>query len=492
MINAENYYSKINSIDFSSLPPALQKGHEFVDKVTMKGESWTSYESSPTIQKVIDEYFKKLSEHLPEKSEGTKQHKEEKKEQEKVVHPKKVKVKKERIHKEHKPSEEQKEEDVELVERIPDELRFMKRYIKLHNKKKTKEELLRFINALQKAILERRIRKDSAWAKQINYMQENLLKVYNGMKGRAIEIEISPKTWAEFKREIEGEKEYKSIQFIKRYVNLHGKVGIKDKAKKLFEQMNRAVKKKKIVKGDKYATKLNQIWLSLQDFLADKSKKTLPMNSAELNGLMGFLGKCNCGLSGIEDAEEPENRNKIMSSMDFADMEFDSIGLKDKWRELMGDPAPGFTAMVFGKPKTGKSYLCVEFAGYLARNHGKVLYVAREEGLDATLQIKLNDKNVKHPNLFVSDFLPEDLSEYDFIFLDSVNKLGLSSKDLDVLRKSNQGKSFIFVFQTTKDGNFRGKNEFQHDVDVVIEVAEQGKATQFGRYNQGGEMDIFG
>lgn len=44
---------------------------------------------------------------------------------------------------------------------------------------------------------------------------------------------------------------------------------------------------------------------------------------------------------------------------------------------------------------------------------------------------------------------------------------------------------------TEKDGNFRGKNEFQHDVDVVIEVPEQGKAVQFGRYNQGGEMNIF-
>ena len=484
MINADNYYSKTSGLDFSTLPPALQKGHEFVDKVTMKGESWTSYESSPTIQKVIDEYFKKLSEHLPEKQEK----KTSPQRREEAVHPKKEKVKKERVQ---KMKFETKEENVELVERIPDELRFMKRYIKLHNKKKTKEELLRFINALQKAILERRIRKDSAWAKQINYMQENLLKVYNGMKGRSIEIEINPKTWTEFKREIEGEKEFKSIQFIKRYVNLHGKVGIKEKAKKLFEQMNRAVKKKKIEKSDKYAAKLNQIWLSLQDFLADKSKKTLPMNSAELNGLRGFLGECDCGLSGTEDAEESENRNKIMSSMDFADMEFDSIGLKDKWRDLMGDPAPGFTAMVFGKPKTGKSYLCVEFAGYLARNHGKVLYVAREEGLDATLQIKLNDKNVKHPNLFVSDFLPEDLSEYDFIFLDSVNKLGLSAKDLDVLRKTNPGKSFIFVFQTTKDGNFKGKNEFQHDVDVVIEVAEKGKAVQFGRYNQGGEMSIF-
>jgi predicted ATP-dependent serine protease len=43
----------------------------------------------------------------------------------------------------------------------------------------------------------------------------------------------------------------------------------------------------------------------------------------------------------------------------------------------------------------------------------------------------------------------------------------------------------------TKAGQFRGGNEAQHDVDVVIELPEKGKAVQFGRFNQGGEMGIF-
>ena len=131
MINADNYYSKVNSIDFSSLPPALQKGYEFVDKVTMKGESWTAYETSPTIQKVIDGYFQKLSEHFPEKSEkktATPEHKQES-----------VQPKKERATKEHKTHPEKAEkEDFELVERIPDELRLMKRYINLNGKRQHK------------------------------------------------------------------------------------------------------------------------------------------------------------------------------------------------------------------------------------------------------------------------------------------------------------------------------------------------------------------
>jgi hypothetical protein len=108
-----------------------------------------------------------------------------------------------------------------------------------------------------------------------------------------------------------------------------------------------------------------------------------------------------------------------------------------------------------------------------------------------TLQQKLNDKDVAHPNLYVSSILPDSLAEYDFIFLDSVNKLCLEPQDLNRLKQAHPTKSFIFIFQSTKGGKFRGANTFQHDVDVVIEVLEKGKAVQMGRLNQGGEMEIF-
>jgi predicted ATP-dependent serine protease len=180
-----------------------------------------------------------------------------------------------------------------------------------------------------------------------------------------------------------------------------------------------------------------------------------------------------------------------MSSTDIVNLSFDKLGFKGKWLNLIGDPSSGFTAMIFGKPKMGKSYLAVDFAGYLARNHGTVLYVAREEGIDDTLQQKLKDKNVAHPDLYVSDYLPTDLSKYDFVFLDSVNKLMLSPEDLEKLKHNYPETSFVYIFQSTKMGNFRGGNEFQHDVDVVIEVPEKGIATQYGRFNQGGEINIF-
>ena len=205
----------------------------------------------------------------------------------------------------------------------------------------------------------------------------------------------------------------------------------------------------------------------------------------------GILGGCSChNLNGFDDDLQGD-KPVIMNSMDFANMRFKTLGLGGKWLDLIGDPSTNFSIMVFGKPKMGKSYLCIDFAGYLARNHGKVLYVAKEEGLDKTLQDKLNDKEVKHQNLYVASALPDSLSYYDFIFLDSVNKLGLQPEELNRLKAMYPQKAFIYIFQTTKDGRFRGANTFQHDVDSVIEVPERGKAVQFGRFNQGGELDIF-
>jgi len=45
--------------------------------------------------------------------------------------------------------------------------------------------------------------------------------------------------------------------------------------------------------------------------------------------------------------------------------------------------------------------------------------------------------------------------------------------------------SFIFIYHTTKEGNFKGVNEHAHEVDVIIQV-EKGKASSTGRFNSGG------
>lgn len=489
MITANNYYSQIKNIGANQLPPTLLKSHELVNKVTQEGASWETYNGNTTIKRMIDLYFTKLNEYAeqkkpkhsaPTKAEPvkrvTKQHYEKSN-----IEPK-AKV--------HKPK---KVDNATQVEHIEEELKFIKRFVLLDGKTKTAEQVLGFLNSLQKAIIEKRIRKTSPYASEIKIIQEKLVQTYNAM-GNSIMIHLKPETVTKMIKLVKSEKIMPSIRFIKRYVGMQGKVQMRDKAKKLLDDMKKAVDTGVLTKSDKYADKVNKMYLHLHEFVFEPKKHdALDISKHELNGLMGILNDCGCGCNGLNgiDDDDKQPKNKVMNSVDFAKLQFDSIGFKGKWLDFIGDPAKGFTAMVFGRPKMGKSYLCIDFAGYLARNHGKVLYVAKEEKLDATLQKKLNDTNVKHPNLFVSDYLPENLSEYNFVFIDSVNKMELEPNDLEILKMNNPGVSFIYVFQTTKEGNFRGSNHFQHDVDVVIEVPEKGKAIQNGRFNQGGEMQIF-
>lgn len=490
MINPENYLSKIATVEINAMPMPLQKGHEFLMKATNGATDWNTYHNSTAIRKTIQLYFERLAEFLTANNKADRKQRKKGAEQKQNNEIMQDALRKQGLIDENgnkivKTKKQKAEAEQPLwVERMPEELRFIKRFVNLDGKTKSKEDVLRFINSLQKAIVEKRIRKTSPYAEQIKYVQDRLIQVYNSMAAK-IKFELKPETAETLKKLTCGEKVLASTGFIKRYISMNEKPGMKEKAKGLLAQINRAMDKGKITDNDPYIVEVHEIKKNLKAFTTDKSIKVLEIEPATLNGLEGILG-CACqNLGGVS------KRPVLMNSVDFVNMEFDTLGFTGKWLELIGDPSSNFTAMVYGKPKMGKSYLCIDFAGYLARHHGKVLYVAKEEGLDLTLQAKLQDKSVAHPNLDVSSYLPESLKKYDFIFLDSVNRLGLKPEDLNQLKSKNPTKSFVFIFQTTKDGNFRGANSFQHDVDVVIEVPKKGKAVQRGRFNQGGEIEIF-
>jgi hypothetical protein len=432
-ITTKNYFKAIKDVGFENLPEVLKKSHLVIMTKTDEGKDWSIYDNDAEVKRVFELAFEKLEEFIDDKGDlsGTPEH------------PMIIRAKEDAEGYKHLPLDKLKmiyrlECDAELEDGLTPEIKIRK-------------------PALEKAIAEK-----------------------------------------EGKRSPEKKESTVAEKFVKRFLLLSGKTHQKKEIEGFLNAVQDAIKEKEIVKDDalskevllvqnKLLSLVNSMGKSIKVELSSATKKQLQL---ALNKLKGKKSSKK-GLSGVETEEETKPKQNLMSSIDFANLHFNSIGFTGKWLDLIGDPSPGLTAMVFGKPKMGKSYLCVDFAGYLARNHGTVLYVANEEKLDATLQMKLNDKNVKHENLFVSDYLPEDLSRYQFIILDSVNKLGLNPKDLENLKRKNPGKSFIFIFQTTKDGNFKGANSYQHDVDVVIEIPEKGKATQFGRFNAGGEMNIF-
>ncbi len=374
----------------------------------------------------------------------------------------------------------------EKVETFSLEFRFLRRYLNLDQNAKTKRQIRLFLNALQRAMIEKKIRKTSKYATEILRLQKDLIALLNSFKHNDImRVSISKRKRNQISKILGREQEIPSVRYIREYISLQGRPIPTQKAKALHNKIARKVNSGIISFRDKYSTQIKVILKNLRELVDDNP----------VGGELVVLPKALNGVDCLPTSESPNKKSiripddVVVNSMDLVKMKFDKLGFKNKWFELIGNPSGHFKAMIFGRPKFGKSILAIDFAAYLARNHGTVLYVAKEEGVDEELKKKL--QRVAHPDLDTVGDLPKDLTKWDFIFFDSVNKLRLTPMELEELGEKYPEKSFISIFQTTKDGQFRGSQEFMHDMDIVIEVPEKGKAIQTGRYNQGGELNIF-
>jgi hypothetical protein len=377
-------------------------------------------------------------------------------------------------------------------------VQFIRRYTLMDGKVKSQAQVLTLIHSLQKAIIERRIRKTSPYAAEIKTMQEQLIKLYEKMGETAL-VSIAPDNLKRYQQIAHAQTPMPSAALLKAYISLNGRSGVEDRIQKLMERMKKAVGAGKVTRDDKYSEPLQAAYKTMAEHLKNKSK-VLHIQHAELSGIKTLLkGKAgskgaqkkspyqNGGTSGAP--EHTPHQPEVISSAALLGMAFETIGLQGKYRQLIGDPSVGFSAMVFGLPKSGKSTLCLDFAHYLAQHHGKVLYCAIEEGFGYTLQEKVNRLKAAHPRLFVTDRVPETPGQFDFVFIDSVSKAGLEIEDMEALRKAHQRTSFIFIYHTTKEGRFKGSNTHAHEVDVIIQV-ENGRAKGNGRFGVGGEVEV--
>jgi hypothetical protein len=211
MLNTNNYFSKAASINWGNLPEALAKGHKLVEGASQN--NWAAYYSNENIKRVVDAFFQKLNEYLdknpssvtavskslPSKTEKTAP---------KAAAPRATKqMNYQGLKVEIRPASktsskfiiwdilsEQKfanesfesvnearkfinqngmvlikiiEQDKEVeyetedVELIDTDVQFIKRYAAMHGKVKSQAQILTLLHSLQKAIIERRIGKDS-------------------------------------------------------------------------------------------------------------------------------------------------------------------------------------------------------------------------------------------------------------------------------------------------------------------------------------------
>lgn len=199
-------------------------------------------------------------------------------------------------------------------------------------------------------------------------------------------------------------------------------------------------------------------------------------------------------------SEEPikdEKKSDILIASDVMNLDIPVYQFASPYKDFVGNPTKNFSMIVYGLPKSGKSNFAFQFASFLARHFGKVLFVASEEGISRTLQDKIRFNLADYKEIHISPSkeyatIKRQVKEndYKFVFIDSLNVTDISVIELEELRKENKDKAFISILQTTKKGDFKGSQEFAHNADVIVSI-DNGIAKQIGRFNPPSELKIF-
>lgn len=211
-----------------------------------------------------------------------------------------TKVKKESKSKKEKPAPKVKAEkpvkkgkysDAAPVERELESVKMIRRYLGLHLKVKHKDQIMNFIDALQKAITDRRITKEDIHAKEIIYIQKELIKFFNGYKKSGTEtVELTDVEIERLSKIAFSEKAMASVAFLKRYIALDGKINMKEKAKKLVADIEKAIKNGTFDSKDKYFKEVSHAHTNLLNYIKNKTK-VISVWDAELNGVKDFFLK---------------------------------------------------------------------------------------------------------------------------------------------------------------------------------------------------------
>ena len=164
-----------------------------------------------------------------------------------------------------------------------------------------------------------------------------------------------------------------------------------------------------------------------------------------------------------------------ISSRDYRNEKIERISLNAKYRTLFGNPSKDFYMMVDGLPGHGKSYWVMEFAEYYNRQIGNVIYYAAEQnGQNLALQEMQNTLETtftieRQPKKLSKSDMIKDFNQYDLVVIDSINEMGLSAKEIKDIRDAS-GAAIVGILQSTKDGQFKGGQEYLHDVDISVKL----------------------
>lgn len=160
----------------------------------------------------------------------------------------------------------------------------------------------------------------------------------------------------------------------------------------------------------------------------------------------------------------------VTSAADMLNQNYKTIDL-GPYKKYFGEVAHNFDMMLHGEPGAGKTYFLLTFANWYANNIGDVLFVSDEEYGTVTLQNKIAETKSNSPNLYFSKSINGvNVSDYALVILDSINSIGITLEQYIALRSKNPNTAMIGILQKTKDGNFRGGKEWEHEFEIAGEL----------------------
>lgn len=239
-------------------------------------------------------------------------------------------------------------DDVQEVETVLLEKVIMASFANLFNPKSraktsVKERAVALLKKLQKAIIEKKIRKTSSFASEIVKVQSVLVDFCNG-KEKDIKKLIDEKEVERIGNIGKSEKQSTSVKLMKKVIDLQSNP-TKTTAKALLDMLNSAIE------ADIVNAEVKEYVKPLTDY-SDGKTKELKMNEKALRGLRG--------LGNIEDVEE-EQEPTMMSSKDLLTRQFVVMNLGPQWSDFFGRPKVNFKAMFYGLPGNGKSTFALKF-----------------------------------------------------------------------------------------------------------------------------------